>query len=53
MNARSGFSQSAIPNGHAACGPAKKTVVRGKKEEKKKVKEVFLAHSAIWQSSKV
>ena len=44
MNARSRFSQSAIPNGHTACGPTKKTVVRGKK---KKEKEAFLAHSAI------
>ena len=28
MNARGRFYQSAIPNRHTACGPAKKTVVR-------------------------
>ena len=38
MNARSRFSQSAIPNGHTACGPAKMTIVCGKKR-------VFLEHS--------
>ena len=43
MDARSRFSQSAIPNEHTACSPAKKTVVRGKKKKKK---EMFLAHSA-------
>ena len=32
MNARSQFSQSAIPNGHNACVPTKKTVVREKKK---------------------
>ena len=36
MNARSRFIQSAIPNGHIACGLAKKTVVREKKEEEEK-----------------
>ena len=59
MNARSRFSQSAIPNGHTACGPAKKTVVREKNKnknkkkerEKKEEEEVFLPYSAIWQSS--
>ena len=35
MNVRSRFSQSAIPNGHTACNPAKKTVVR---EKIKKIK---------------
>ena len=39
MNARSWFSQSAIPNWHTACGPTKKTSA-WKKEKKK----VFLAH---------
>ena len=45
MNTHSRFSQSAIPNGHTACGPAKKTVVREKEEE------MFVANSAFWQSS--
>ena len=49
MNARSRFSQSTIPNGHTACGSAKKTEVRGKNEEE--AEEVFVAHRAIWQSS--
>ena len=40
MNARSRFSQSAIPNEHSACGHTKKTVVS---EEEK---EVFLVHSS-------
>ena len=30
MNGRSRLSQSAIPNGHAGCGPFTKTVVREK-----------------------
>ena len=42
MNARSRFSQSAIPNEYTARGPTKKTVVR---ENKLQIK-VFLAHSA-------
>ena len=55
MNDRSRFSQSAILNGHTACGPTKKTVVRKnkpknktkkKKKERKKKREVFLAHRA-------
>ena len=33
MNARSRFSQSAIPNGHTACGPTKKTVVSERKKK--------------------
>ena len=44
MNAGSQFRQSAIPNRHTACGPAKKTAVRRKKE-------LLLAQSAIWQSN--
>ena len=46
MNARSRFSQSAIPNGHLQ----KKRSTREKKKKRKK-EEVFRAHSAIWQSS--
>jgi len=51
MNARSRFTQSAIPNGHTACGPIKKTVVRGKKRRKKKKKKKrkkrrIIAHNA-------
>ena len=40
MNSRSRFSPSAIPNGHTAWGPTKKTVVREKNTE------MFLAHNA-------
>ena len=39
MNARSRFSQSAIPNGHTTCGPTKKAVVRGKEKKAKKKKK--------------
>ena len=32
MNTHSRFSQSAIPNGHTACGPAKKKYAKKKKK---------------------
>ena len=37
MNARNWFGQSAIPNGHTTCSPAKKTIVRGEEKKKKSV----------------
>ena len=51
MNARSRFSQSSIPNGHTACGPTKKTVVRGKRKKKEKEKKRFSRIARLWQSS--
>ena len=43
MEARSRFSQSAIPDGHTACGPTKKTVVRDKKKKEKKSEGLMLS----------